>query len=425
MNYFAPTIPKAAGSGTFTFRPPKTNGNVIALAKALLPLGLRFVCEIRKVEIAPSDLERLSALRDRRVILAPNHPAGWEPFVLFHLSKLLGLEFNFLAAKETFERPAPLGWLYQRLGVYSVVRGTADRSSFRTTRQLLLEGRRWLVVFPEGEVCRQGDTILPFQQGAAQLAFWAYEELAERMDSPTLYFVPVAIRYLCIGDAGLEIDRSLSRLERKTFGASPSGPGDAYGRLRRIGEAVLRINEERLNLRPHKDATVNDRVQQLKEVAVSRVAHSMGVSLRHERPLIERIRDLFNEVDRVVYAEPQGTDYERRLQQQRQTTALDCYHDLWRVLRFIALYDGYVRETLTAERFFDIIGLIEIEVFGKQVSRIPKKAVLKTGEPQNLAAYFPRYRIDKRNAIREITRSLESSVRHVLAELPTPENVIS
>jgi len=90
----------------------------------------------------------------------------------------LGEEFNYLATKEVFERRPLVGWLAQRLGDYSIVRGTPYRSSFRMTRQLLVAGTRWLVIFPEGHTCWQNDSVMPFQQGTAQLAFWAYENLA-------------------------------------------------------------------------------------------------------------------------------------------------------------------------------------------------------------------------------------------------------
>lgn len=403
---------------SFTFRPPKNNGFFIWLVRQLmLPLMLPLVPKIGSVEVNEEDLTRLRKLKGKRVVLTPNHSGGKEPHILFHLSKLLGGEFYYLTAKEVFERPPPIGWLIQRLGAYSVIRGIPDRNSFRMTRQLLVEGKRWLVIFPEGVACGQNDTVMPFQQGVAQLAFWAYEDMAKQGELPPLYCLPIAIKYIYLKDMRSEIDRSLERLERKLFSLPSPQPSTLYQRLRRVGEAVVSANEKEHNVRPSEHASLNERIQYLKELIVSRVAAALGISPHHEWPLLERIRELLNVIDQIIYSEPGGPDYERRLHHLRQLEVRGLYHDLLRVLRFVALHDGYVRETLTAERFLDVLGLLELEVFGRGRTWGPKKALVKVGEPFNLSHYFFRYQTDKRATLRDVMTSLESSVRQMLEEL--------
>ena len=70
----------------------------------------------------------------------------------------------------------------------------------------------------------------------------------------------------------------------------------------------------------------------------------------------------------------------------------------------------------------DVLGLLEREVFGRIRFWGPRKAIIKIGEPLNLASYFPRYKADKRGAIQEVTTSLESSVRQMQAELDEIKN---
>lgn len=400
----------------FTFRPPKNNRFVIRLIKRLILLILRQQ-KIVAVEVNEEDLRSLEKLKGQRVVLTPNHPGGVEPAILFYLSRILGEEFNYLAAKSLFERRPLVGWLLQRLGVYSIVKGSPDKSSFRMTRQLLVDGKRWLVIFPEGEVCWQNDTVMPFQQGVAQFAFWAYEDLAKRDKLPPIYFVPVAIKYIYLRDMRFEIGRSLQRLEQKLNLTANSQPSTLYDRLRRVGEAVLSANEKKFNVRLHKGANFDERVQHMKELVLSRVAEALGVSLHPDQPLLWRIRDLFNAFDRIAHSDPEGSDYEGHLQQQRQQEAQALYDDLWRVLYFVAVYDGYVRETLTTERFLDVLGRLELEVFSRKRIWGPRKAVVKIGEPLNLADYFPKYKSDKQVALRDVTTSLEGSVQELLAEL--------
>lgn len=407
----------------FTFHPPKNNRFIIRLAQWLFPIASRFWWKIEGIEVDADGLQRLRQLKGKRVILCPNHPTGIDPAIVFYLSSLLDDEFNYLAAKECFENPLK-GWFMQRFGCYSVVRGTADTESFRMTRQLLVEGKRWLAICPEGETCGQNDTVMPFQQGVAQIAFWALEDLSrgegQFAQLPPIYLVPVAIKYTYTRDMCKEIARALSRLERKLGLPSPTldlHPFALYERLRRVGEMVLATAEKEYGVRPTKDASLNDRVQRMKEIIVNRVATALGITFRPNQPLMDKVRALFNAVDRIVYDEPKGSEYERQLHRRRQEEAKALYDDLWRVWRFVATYDGYVRETMTAERFLEVIGRLEWEVFGKEWTRGPRKALVTIGEPINLTDHWAEYQRDKRETVAAVTAELEGRVKTLLADL--------
>jgi len=81
-----------------------------------------------------------------------------------------------------------------------VVRGTIDRESFRYTRSLLAKPKTKLVIFPEGEVYSQNETLLPFQTGAIQLAMWGQEEARKSEPGAKVLLLPCAIRYRFVGD---------------------------------------------------------------------------------------------------------------------------------------------------------------------------------------------------------------------------------
>jgi 1-acyl-sn-glycerol-3-phosphate acyltransferase len=417
----------------FGFRPPRLSRPVVRLAHTLTPAVARRLWRIEGMEFDPDGLEALRALKGQRVVLCPNHPTGLDPLVLFRLSSLLGEDFSYLACQEAFANPLK-GWLMQRVGCYSIIRGTADRDSFRMSRELLAAGERWVVMFPEGEACGQNDIVMPFQEGIAQMAFWALEDLAKKGESPRtdavrprtdavrppLYLVPVALKYAYKRDMRPEFDRVLARLERKLEVAAPSrdlDPRVLYERLRHIGEAVLVAIEKKQGLRPAKDASLDDRVQQVKEHLVSRVAASLGVKLRSGQPLLDRVRTLFNAADRLVHDEPAGSDYERELHRRRQEEVRPLYDDLARVLRFIATYDGYVRETMTAERFAEVLVRLEWEVSGKEDWLAPREVSVKLGEPLNVAEHWEAYRQDKRNVVTGVTMQLEGSVRLLLGSM--------
>jgi 1-acyl-sn-glycerol-3-phosphate acyltransferase len=405
------------------FRPPKNRKSVIRLGRLLLPLFLRLFARVVEIDVSEEEIEGLKKLKGKRVVLTPSHSGGFEPSILFHLSGLLDMDFNYLAAREIFGRVPLLGWLMQSLGAYSIIRGTPDKNSFEMTRRLISGGTRWLVVFPEGDTCWMNDTLMPFQQGVAQFAFWACEDLARHGDLPPVYFAPIAVKYLYLKDMSGEIEWSLSRLEERL--ALEAGGASPYERLRRAGEAVLATVEKEYNVRPPENASLNDRIQNMKEHIVGSLAAELGITLHAEQPLIERVRDLFNAVDRIIYGDTVGPGYATHLHYHRQQEARGAYHSLKRVLHFIALYDGYVRESMTAERILDVIGLLELEVFGKRRVRGPRKAVVKIGAPQDVSGYFPSYKADKRAALRAVTADLETSVRKMLSDLSRLARVIA
>ena len=164
----------------FTFRPPKNNPIVIRLVKLILPILIRRIPKVAKVEIEDNGLKHLRGLKNKRCLLTPSHSGGMEPYIIMHLSKVLGTDFNYLAAMEAFEKSPIIGWVIQRMGVYSIIRGMPDRNSFSTTRKLLEQGKRPLVIFPEGQTCWYNDVVMPFQEGVIQLAFKSFEDVSKK-----------------------------------------------------------------------------------------------------------------------------------------------------------------------------------------------------------------------------------------------------
>ena len=124
------------------------------------------------------------------------------------------------------------------------------------------------------------------------------------------------------------IDRSLQKLERKLFINRNPQSLSLYDRLRRVGEAVLSAIEKKYNVRPGKDTDLNQRVQHMKELIVSRIETDLGVSSRREQPLLDRIRFLFNMVDRIVLSDPEASEYEQQLHERRQKQAQGLSEDL-------------------------------------------------------------------------------------------------
>jgi 1-acyl-sn-glycerol-3-phosphate acyltransferase len=400
-----------------SFRPPKRNPLVIAICKRIISAQLRTKLKVTEVDISDADIDRLRDLLGKRCLLLPSHSGGFEPYVILYLAKLLDTDCNYLAAMEAFEQSPFMGWVMPRMGAYSIIRGAPDRPSFQMTKKLLVEAKRWLVIFPEGQTVWQNDTVIPFQQGVIQIAFKALREAVKADSDASLYCVPIAIKYVYPKNMDHEMDASLARLESQLFARDDVPPRERYDRLHRISLAVLEANERKHGVASEKDADFDDRIQKMKTRVVSEIEQKLGVTPRHDQVLLDRIRTLFNTVDRITQEEPGSTPYEQKLVHERQQEAQDLYNDLWRVLQFIAIYGDYVAENTTVERFMDVLCLLEKEVFDERRMWGPRRALVKVGAPLDLKEHGEAYRGDKRGEVRKVTLSLETSVRNMLEGL--------
>ena len=379
--------------------------------------SIRRKLRVNEVEIPDEDLDRLRKLKGQRCLVTPSHSGGFEPHIIMYLSKLLGDSYNYVAAMELFRQSVIARFLLPRMGVYSIIRGAVDRPSFSMTRKLLADGKRWLVVFPEGETVWQNGIVIPFQQGVFQLAFKAFEDAKKADEQAHLYCIPIAIKYVYQNEMYPEIDESLQRLESRLALEHASSEMTRYQRLRRVADAVVAANEKSHGFQAPEDSSLDERAQKLKAFAVERLEQQLGIKRSKGQALMDRIRTLFNTVDRIVHEETGGSEYEQQLAAERQQSVRDHYDDLWRLLRFVALHDGYVKEAMTFERFLDVLRLMELEVCGERIMWGPRTARIRVGQPIDLADYQDAYQSDRRGTVKEITSLLESSVREMLEGL--------
>ena len=402
------------------FKPPKPNALFIRVAQWLVPLVLRGPLKISKFVIDPESLEQLRGIANQPMVLVPNHADYADASIMFTLSKRLGNQFHYMCARETFIGRIR-SFFMQRFGVYSVTRGSIDRESFRTTRNLLTEGKHPLVIFAEGEISRQNDTVLPFESGVVQLCFWALDDMAKADTVKPLYAVPIGIKYIYDEEMWGEIEETLTRLEREILPQDSPPAEDLYGRLRTIGTAIVSILEQEYKLRADEDRPLNERIEALREHILSQMEEFMGVTPRTTALPRTRVRALKNLIDAEVYRETEEIPaYERQIHEQRLEKFQEFYPDLNRLFNFIAIYDGYVGETQSPERFLEVITRIEREVFGDSKPRGPRIAFMRFGTPKNLLDRYETYKQDKKQTVQDITLELETEVQALISDMSHP-----
>lgn len=395
------------------FRPALPSPVVLRFARALLPLALRQRA-ITRIVIAPADVARLSAVKNERVVLVPNHPTKDDPALLFELSRRARTPFHYLCCREAFDCWGGVwGRLIQSLGAYSVVRGTIDRESFRYTRELLARPATKLVLFPEGEVYSQNDSLLPFQTGAIQLALWGREEARKTDPNAQVLLLPCALRYRFSNDVRPQLRLKLARLENALELPSPVDKNDLYPRMRRIAVEVLAAVEREYGLASTPDAErditadLTPRFEVAKEAALARATRLLGV--KPPRGTVpERMRTLLHTAEQELHHEHEDEATPTALSQQRADHARLAWRDLQRLANWIAVYDGYVKQSPQMERIAEVVYRLEAEVFGHATVAGKRVATLRVGEPITLPEEVGR------RDIPQLTLQLEQAVGQLL-----------
>ena len=261
------------------------------------------------LDIDAESIARLKTVDGHPAVLAPNHAARVDPAVMFFLSKRLSQQYYYMTARETYgtgKFGGLRGFLMQRFGAYSIVRGTADRNAFRTTRELLSERDSSLVIFAEGEISRQNDTVMRFERGIVQLCFWALDDMAKAEVDKPLYMVPIGIKYHYPRDMWDDIDAALTELERSILPPADRTPIERYERLRRIGVAIFKTLAAEYQYKVDETVPLDIHIQKMKEQILSHAEQIMGI--HSDADVLTRVRALKNLVDAEVYKDIEPDD---------------------------------------------------------------------------------------------------------------------
>lgn len=408
------------------FCPPKPNPLVIGLLKAFLPSILKYACHGLTVTIFPEDIERLKQYRGERMLLLPNHPGLYDPHIMFTLSAALGEDFRFVAAREIFDSFRGVqGWLLQRAGVYSLVRGKTDRESFKTSKEVLVQGKNRLVVFIEGEISHENDVLIPFESGVIQLAYMALDEVRKKQAGgqlPPLYAVPVGIRYRHNPGAEKAVAAALARLERAVGVAPAEVDTDTYQRFRAIGEKIIAFQETFLSIKPPEAATLNDRIVAVKDKILKRMELFLDIRPEAGAPVLARIRAIRNRMDTLIYTYDDTahlSEYEHQMVERMRQTLKRFYEDLDRVVQFLTFQEGRVNEEsgeTGVDRQIELIRRLEKEVFGAPRTEFPRTAVVKAGEVINLADRYQAYQNNRKDTVQGVANDIETNMRRLLEE---------
>lgn len=413
-----------------TFLPPLINPLVVGTMWAIYPLLMHWG-EL-SVQVEPETMAKLRKYRGQRMLLLPNHPTGEEPVVLFEICRWMQEVFNFVAAREVFDWEHGFrGWLLRRVGAYSIIRGTADRESFLTSKKILMEGLHRLVIFIEGEISRAGETLIPFESGVIQLAFWAQEGLQKeaakinatpnkkQTEAPPIYIAPVAIKYFYEPGSEKVIEEALINLEKAVGIVTTPGLAQ-HTRLQHIGLKVLEVQEGMHQLVPLPIVSITERVEAIKHRMLKKMEVFLDLKPDPEATTLNRLREIRNTMDHLIHsyqAPDELTEYEKRMVEHLRMVLSEFYTDLDRVVYFLTYNESHLEEGPSPERLIEAIRRLEREVYGKPKLTHRRVAHVKMGEIINLKDEFPHYEQDKKGYAKKTAVQLEENMRQMLLSM--------
>lgn len=420
----------AKSTATPTFYPPKPNRLSIWLIHRLNAYITQWKCQAKLV-VAKDEIKKLKALKNDRVIYFANHPTFGEPVLMYELSARLHRQIYFMAAYELFQ--GPMRHFFQAMGAYSIRRGLVDRKSIKQTIDLLRQPACHLGIFPEGRCSFQSDRLMEFQPGGVQLGFQALAKLPEENGkAPNLYAVPVSIYYQYEGDLRGPVEETLVELE-EALGLPPLTetlpdplppeaaaklPPQAYARLKRIALGVLqRIEADcqdwELSLPGLDDNDWNTHLNALRDGILDRCEQLVGLPSNQSMPRRNRayrIQAALADRKAALNAEVSGGGDNET---EEAFPTLLIQRSIERLLNLDTIYDGYVQENPTPERFLDSMARFQRELF--QIDQPPAKrqrqAKMKIGEPINFADYLPDYRRDRNGTIEQLCNHIQDAMQ--------------
>lgn len=410
---FLPRLPSPAFS---VFRPPLPNVRLQRVVNRLLPLLCKTTFCDFQLQVDEASLQRLASLQLERVLLLPNHPNHMDALVMLELSRRMNRPFYYLVAREVFNIAYGLfGVFLQRLGCYSVVRGGLDRDSLQTTKALLAENWGPLVIFPEGRISHQAHAVLPVELGSIQLAFHALHEAYRNLGGslsvlPSLYIVPVAIRYVAKTPAvSLRLGRRMGELEEALgLEVNPYKPYEQ--RLWDMGGTVLAQLASRLNLSFLYDASLSEQMDAVNAELLTRLEGVLGLPVKSGQHWLERTRAIRNAANKWRYeSSPEAVSvYAQRLDRQQEGEIRYVQRMLEQVVHVNILCESLNGLDNKPEQEEETLRMLERIVLGTSYVCQSRTAVVRIGEPVDLKTLFPAYLEDRRGTVGAVSQYMQT-----------------
>ncbi len=382
--------------------PPKLSPTWVKLSRRWRHRQLRDKQQI--AEIISEGLEHVTdaVAAGHGVLIAPNHSAHYDSAALYAAVDKVDLPLYFMTAWQVFGMSSTLErWVMQRWGCFSIDRESTDKTAFKQAVTILKEAPHPLVIFPEGDIYHTTDRVTAFREGAAAIALSAAK--GER----PIVIVPCGIRFTYIDDPTAALHELLSNLEERLY-LRPLRDAPLWERIHRFAEAALALKELDY-LGCTSAGRLRDRVTALTEAVLAQLEQRHGLHGNGRTPP-ERAK----EVRRKVIASLErtaldngGADRYGQLQQDME--------DVFFVMQCFSYPGDYLHESPSIERLAETADKFEEDVFGVEAPTVRgrRRVRLSFGQPIEVV----RSKQGRGQTI-ELTARMRTSVQGLLDQMP-------
>jgi hypothetical protein len=297
-----------------------------------------------------------------------------DALVLQALACRLRMPFYIMASSHLFRGSRWLAWLIRRLGAFSVYREGIDRQAIQQAIDILVAGKRPLVLFPEGALSQTNEHLNALQEGVSFIARSAAAKLErsqdEGRDCRRVYTIPVAIRYVYQGDIETTAGGILTGIEQRLSWQPRTGQC-LVERILRVGKALLSLKEQEFLGTTHSDP-LPDRLERLINHLLVPV-ETEWLRGNVSDSVICRVKELRRAILPEMIDGPLPPEEIERRWQQLRTIEL---------AQSLSLYPAdYVASRPTTDRILETVERFHEHLNGAESSHGPMKVIIQVGEP--------------------------------------------
>ncbi len=391
------------------FKPPQPNSAVIWFCELLLPLYVRVVERLNfKFLKNPSD--PLKFLKDKSTVIVMNHGDRQDPLVLIALAKHMGEAFYCVVARECFDWSyGMLGWLFQKLGCYSINRGVADFRSVHTTREILTNSNKKLLVFPEAEITGDEQKVHHFNRSFIHLLLESQDSLAKKESMESIWVLPVGVSYRLETPLETSVSNTLRRVERR-LGIDHSDKSDAYNRvLHAVDTVVQRLSDSYKCTLPEEQPR-HEQVRLLARHICERISAFAQIECEKAQSEEEFLYFLRNHVLNVLSSKKGKAASQQKLSRESAKAYREFVCDLDRVERLLILHRILKRKS-TPIRVCRILDFLEAETCGRMGPKGRQCATIFFGKPIEVLPYLESYTASKETGIDELSACIRNELQ--------------
>ncbi|MDF1823698.1 MAG: lysophospholipid acyltransferase family protein [Verrucomicrobiales bacterium] len=337
-----------------------------------------------------------------RLLFVINHPSHSDPQVVTELHRRLGIPSCFMAAYDVYLRSKCAAWTMQRLGNFSIDREGSDRKAMSTAIEVLKKGEQALNIYPEGNVYLTNDRVTPFLDGTAFIAAKAQAALKETK----LKIIPISLKYTHLTAPREAVTQRMLALGADSGYVFPGGAtADPMGAVLGLGQHIVKGYLESHGYPKafgDQDHSLYEMLTGFAEHLVDELENSLSLNSDDEQSLVDRIRKIRSSIHQIRTDEKIDTPPD-----------IDGLADkAILAFRINGHLTPYLSEHPTIDRYDETVERIAEDFYSRAMPRTgPRRAIASFGEPMDVSAYLEEAGGKARNAVRAMTRDMESAVQ--------------